>query len=81
MPVSDIANLPSRIEERKRKVEDGAGQAVGDEVFEVFAVAADLFAADSKERAAMIEMRGEMMKAMGDIMMKHGRRMQGMTGN
>lgn len=37
--------------------------------------------ADPKERAAMIEMRGEMMKAMGDIMMKHGRRMQGMTGN
>jgi hypothetical protein len=37
--------------------------------------------ADPKERAAMMEMRGEMMKAMGDIMMKHGRRMQGMTGN
>jgi hypothetical protein len=36
---------------------------------------------DPKERAAMMEMRGEMMKAMGDIMMKHGRRMQGMTGN
>jgi hypothetical protein len=37
--------------------------------------------ADPKERAAMMEMRGEMMKAMGDIMVKHGRRMQGMTGN
>jgi hypothetical protein len=37
--------------------------------------------ADPKERAAMLEMRGEMMKAMGDIMMKHGRRMQGITGN
>lgn len=37
--------------------------------------------ADPKERAAMMEMRGEMMKAMGDIMMKHGRRMQGVTGN
>lgn len=32
---------------------------------------------DPKERAAMMEMRGEMMKAMGDIMMKHARRMQG----
>jgi hypothetical protein len=37
--------------------------------------------ADSKERAAMMEMRGEMMKAMGDIMTKHARRMQGVTGN
>jgi len=37
--------------------------------------------ADPKERAAMLEMRGEMMKAMGDIMMKHGRRMQGIPGN
>jgi hypothetical protein len=37
--------------------------------------------ASPKERAAMLEMRGEMMKAMGDIMMKHGRRMQGTTGN
>ena len=33
---------------------------------------------DPKERAEMLEMRGEMMKAMGDIMMKHARRMQGM---
>jgi hypothetical protein len=33
--------------------------------------------ADPKERAAMMEMRGEMMKSMGDIMMKHARRMQG----
>jgi hypothetical protein len=32
-----------------------------------------------KERAAMLEMRGEMMKAMGDVMMKHARRMQGTT--
>jgi hypothetical protein len=37
--------------------------------------------ADPKERAAMLEMCGEMMKAMGDIMMKHGRRMQGTTAN
>jgi hypothetical protein len=35
--------------------------------------------ADPKERADMLQMRGEMMKAMGDIMMKHARRMQGMT--
>jgi hypothetical protein len=35
--------------------------------------------ADPKERAAMLEMRGEMMKAMGDVMMKHARRMHGMT--
>jgi len=26
-------------------------------------------------------MRGEMMKAMGDIMIKHAQRMQGKTGN
>ena len=32
---------------------------------------------DPKERAAMMEMRGEMMKAMGDVMMKHARRMGG----
>jgi hypothetical protein len=36
--------------------------------------------ADPKEKAEMLEMRGEMMKAMGDIMMKHARRMQGMQG-
>jgi hypothetical protein len=35
---------------------------------------------DPKERAAMLEMRGEMMKSMGDIMMKHARRMQGGMG-
>ena len=34
---------------------------------------------DPKERAAMLEMRGEMMKAMGDLMLKHARRMQGTT--
>jgi hypothetical protein len=34
---------------------------------------------DPKERAAMLQMRGEMMKAMGEIMMKHARRMQGPT--
>jgi hypothetical protein len=34
--------------------------------------------ADPKEKADMLEMRGEMMKAMGDIMMKHARRMHGM---
>jgi cytochrome c556 len=33
--------------------------------------------ADPKEKAAMLQMRGEMMKAMGDIMMKHGKMMQG----
>lgn len=31
------------------------------------------------ERAAMLEMRGEMMKAMGDVMMTHARRMRGTT--
>ena len=36
--------------------------------------------ADPKEKAAMLQMRGEMMKAMGDIMMKYATRMQGMTG-
>ena len=34
---------------------------------------------DPKEKADMLQMRGEMMKAMGDIMMKHARRMQGTT--
>jgi hypothetical protein len=33
-----------------------------------------------KERADMLQMRGEMMKAMGDIMMKHARRMHGAAG-
>ena len=33
--------------------------------------------AGPKERADMLQMRGEMMKAMGDIMMKHAGRMQG----
>jgi hypothetical protein len=33
-----------------------------------------------KERADMLQMRGEMMKAMGDIMMKHAQRMQGARG-
>jgi hypothetical protein len=33
-----------------------------------------------KERAEMLQMRGEMMKAMGDIMMKHARRMQAAPG-
>jgi hypothetical protein len=32
---------------------------------------------DPRMMAEMIEMRGEMMKAMGDIMLKHARRMQG----
>lgn len=32
---------------------------------------------DPKMTAQMMEMRGEMMKAMGDIMLKHARRMQG----
>jgi len=34
---------------------------------------------DPKEKAEMMQMRGEMMKAMGDIMMKHARHMQGPT--
>jgi hypothetical protein len=37
-------------------------------------------AADPKDRAAMLEMRGEMMKAMGDVMMKHARRMHAPKG-
>jgi len=32
---------------------------------------------DPKMMAQMMEMRGEMMKAMGDIMLKHARKMQG----
>ena len=32
---------------------------------------------DPKTMAQMMEMRGEMMKAMGDIMMKHAKKMQG----
>jgi len=35
--------------------------------------------ADPRERAHMMQMRGEMMKAMGDIMMKHAGRMGGPT--
>ena len=35
-------------------------------------------AADPMERAAMVELRGELMKAMGVGMRKHGRRMHGM---
>jgi hypothetical protein len=35
--------------------------------------------ADPKEKAEMLQMRGEMMKAMGDIMLKHARRMEGAT--
>ena len=35
--------------------------------------------ADPKEKAEMLQMRGEMMKAMGEIMMKHAKRMHGMT--
>ena len=37
--------------------------------------------ANPKERAAMLEMRGEMMKTMGDVMMKHARRMHGPGAN
>jgi hypothetical protein len=36
--------------------------------------------ADPKERAEMLQMRGEMMKAMGDVMMRHARQMQGTMG-
>jgi hypothetical protein len=36
-------------------------------------------AADPKEKAQTLQMRGEMMKAMGDVMMKHARRMQETT--
>jgi hypothetical protein len=32
---------------------------------------------DPKMMAEMMEMRGEMMKAMGDIMLKHAKKMQG----
>ena len=32
---------------------------------------------DPKAMAPMMEMRGEMMKAMGEIMMKHAKKMQG----
>jgi hypothetical protein len=32
---------------------------------------------DPKAMSQMMEMRGEMMKAMGDIMLKHAKRMQG----
>jgi hypothetical protein len=35
--------------------------------------------ADPNQSADMLEMRGEMMKAIGDIMMKHARRMNGTT--
>ena len=34
-------------------------------------------ASDPKTMVQMMEMRGEMMKAMGDIMLKHARKMQG----
>ena len=34
-------------------------------------------AGDPKMMAHMLEMRGEMMKAMGDVTMKHGKMMQG----
>ena len=34
--------------------------------------------ADPKMMPQMMEMRGEMMKAMGDVMLKHAKRMQGM---
>jgi len=33
--------------------------------------------ADPKEKADMLQMRGEMMKAMGEVMMKHAHRMHG----
>ena len=36
--------------------------------------------ADPKEKADMLQMRAEMMKAMGDIMMKHAQRMKEMPG-
>jgi hypothetical protein len=36
--------------------------------------------ADARERAEMLQMRGEMMKAMGDVMLKHARRMQAPAG-
>ena len=32
---------------------------------------------DPKTTAQMMEMRGEMMKAMGDVMLKHAKKMQG----
>lgn len=36
---------------------------------------------DPKMMAHMLTMRGEMMKAMGEVMMKHGRMMQGGPAN
>ena len=36
--------------------------------------------ADPKDRAAMLEMHGDMMKAMGDVMMKHAQRMHRTKG-
>jgi|SRR5262245_16251787 len=32
--------------------------------------------ADTKDRADMLQMRGEMLKAMGEVMLKHARRMK-----
>ena len=37
-------------------------------------------AADPNDKAAMLQMRAEMMKAMADVMLKHAQRMQGMPG-
>ena len=34
---------------------------------------------DSKEKAEMLRLRAEMMKAMADVMMRHARRMEGPT--
>jgi hypothetical protein len=34
---------------------------------------------DPTMMAQMMEMRGEMMKAMGDIMLEHAKKMQGMS--
>jgi hypothetical protein len=37
-------------------------------------------AADSKQTAAMLQYRAEMMKAMADVMLRHAERLQGMPG-
>jgi len=41
-------------------------------------MAGGAMSADPKHHAAMMEMRGEMMKTMGELMMKHAQRMQNM---
>jgi len=58
----------------------GGGMGMGMDMCRQMMGEAMTMPADPKQRAAMMEMRGEMMKTMGDLMMKHARRMQEMTG-